>query len=343
MRRLFGVLALCSSLAMIAAAPPAPKATATPKATPITAASPTLAPNAPALLVYPFEAPSDVNSKDGATIAQIFTQVIAQGGSVKLLPIPEKIKREDYATFARVQHADYYISGYIQPIGQAAAIVTQIVDVSTGIMVYSTTTQISSVQDVGSQALTARSVILAQSGVDRPAISQTGNATPTPSATSGAQLSITDVIGGLFKGKSKASSPKPGETPTPLPKPKRGIIIARTIGNAQPGELTVATDDLYRALDAHYTAAITTLPPAGNVAKQADTICGTHRDNSVASGVLDVSRSGGIRSHNTYTFTLNIYTCFGATLYTNTQTGTDRVKTIHDAADAYANDHPDND
>ena len=112
------------------------------------------------MLVYPYEAPSDLDPRYGGAIAQIFAQVITQTGGVKVLAIPKDIQRVDYQKYARVQHADYYISGYIQPIGQTAAIVTQVVDVNSDISRWSATTNISDVNDVASQALTAREVIL---------------------------------------------------------------------------------------------------------------------------------------------------------------------------------------
>lgn len=320
---------------MLIAASPKPLPTPLPSPSPIPPA-----PNTPVVLIYPFEAPPDLDQKYGMAIAQIYAQVMAQTGGVTVLQIPTAIKREDYGKFAHVQHADYYVSGYIQPIGAGAAIVTQVVDVVSDISVYSATTNISDVQDIGSQALTARTVILQAAGLDRPELNAGPADTPTPSSTAGASVPITDVLSGLFKGKPKVAKAGAAQTPTPA-KPSRGVLIVRPAGNAGAKALGEGGDDLYRALDTHFRTTMTTAA-ATDLAKSADSICGAHRDNTVVSGVLNVAHVGGFRPHDSYTFTLNVYACFGALLYTNTQTNDNYARAIHDAVEAYYTDHPEN-
>jgi len=341
LRRLLAVFVLFTSLSLVAAGPKSP----TPAPTPTPAPVPALpAVPQPVVLVYPFDEPPDLDPRYGGAVANIYAQVLSQTGGVKVLAIPTGIKREDYQKFAHVEHADYYISGYIEPIGQSAAIVTQVVDVTSSISVYSATTQISDVPDIASQALNARTVILEAAGVARPEIADNG-ATPTPQAsgtTSGASVPITNVLGDLFKGKGKSKGKAtPSPSPTPA-KPPRGVIIAHLGGNAPAGTLNAATGDLYRAMNAYYTTTMTnvaTIDPS----KSADAICGQRRDNTIVSGKLDVKHVGGFHAHDSYTFTLNVYACFGVVLYTNTQTNDDFVKAIHDAVEAYNTDHPEND
>ncbi len=337
MRRLVGVLLLCSGLALIAAAPPAAKPSPAPKPSPSAAASATPVPTGPKIVIYDFQSPSDLDPKYGGAVAQVYAQVMQHVGGVQILPTPKDIKREDYSKYAHSRGADYYISGYLQPIGDSIAIVSQIYDVNDGISVYSQTAQVTSMQDVGSQALTARQIILQAAGVDRPQIAAP-QSTPTPSATSGASLSITNVLGSLFKGKSK---PAPAKTAEPVKKPARGVLIARVYGNAAGGDLTTATDELYRGMNDHYRTQMTNVNSIA-IAKDANTACGMHRDNTIAGGRLDVAREGGFRPHDVYTFTLDIYTCFGAKLYTDKQTDPDRAKVVREAVAAYAKAHPGN-
>jgi hypothetical protein len=322
--------------ALLVAATPKPAATPTPVPTPI----PTLpGQQLPTVLIYPYDAPSDLDPRYGTAIAQIFAQVMTQTGGVQVLAIPTGIKREDYQKFARVQHADYYISGYIQPIGESAAIVTQVVDVENDISVYSTTTNISDVQDVGSQALNARTIVLEAAGVSRPEINTAGAATPEASPTSGASTSLTNVLSDLFHSKSKKATPAPDATATPL-KPARGVYVVRLSGSATADVLASATSALYRGMGVYYTTAMSNA--SGNVAANANTICGTSRDNTIATGTLDVQHVGGMRAHDSYTFTLNVYACFGAVLYTNTQTDDNYTKAVLNAVEQYYNDHPEN-
>jgi len=316
---------------------------ATPKPLPTPASTPAPRPSLPGtsqpvVLIYPFEAPSDVDPRYGAAIAQIYAQVMSQTGGVAVLAIPSNIKREDYQKYAHVQHADYYVSGYIQPIGQGAAIVAQVVDVASDISVYSTTSQVTDVQDVASQALNARTVILEAAGVERPELNAGPATSPTPESTLGASVPITSVLTDLFKGKKGKPTPPP--TPAPL-KPPRGVLVVRLSGNAPANLLGLATGDLYRALNAHYTTTMSSVT-SSDLTKAADSVCGMHRDNTVASGVLDVTHVGGFRPHDSYTYTLNVYACFGAVLYTDTESNDNYVTAIKAAVEKYFGDHPEN-
>ncbi len=337
MRRHLAVVVLFAG-ALLLAATPKPLATPTPNAVLSAPATP-LATNQPVIVVYPFEAPTDLDSRYGTSIAQIYSQVIAQTGGVNVLAIPSGIKRVDYQKYAHVLHADYYISGYIQPIGQGAAIVSQVVDVSNDISVYSTTTQVTNVDDVASAALNARTVILEAAGVIRPDLTTSGSPAPQSTATSGTSVPISNVLTDLFKGKAKGKA-TPAPTPTPI-KPKRGVLVAHVTGNVQPAVLSVATDELFRAMNAHYTTVMSSVV-SSDLSKSADAICGKNRDNTVASGVLTATHVGGFHPHETYSYTLNVYACFGAVLYTDTESNNDYSRAIKDAVEKYASEHPEN-
>lgn len=339
MRRHLALFVLFAS-ALLVAATPRPLATPPPV---VPTAAPTLPGTiVPVVLVYPYDAPSDLDPRYGTAVANIFAQVITQTGGVKVLAIPSNIKRVDYQKYAAVQHADYYISGYIQPIGQSASIVTQVVDVKNDIAGYSATTDINDVNDVASQALTAREYVLQASGVDRPEISTAGAATPEASPTSGASTSLTNVLGDLFHGKSKPKTTTVAAAPSATPsKPVRGALVVHVTGDAQPNVLTDATGTLYRGMNVYYTTTMSSVA-TGDVSKSANTICGASRDNTIATGTLNVQHVGGMHAHDSYTFILNVYACYGAVLYTTTETDNNYTKAVLDAVDAYHSDHPEN-
>ena len=99
MRRLLALFVLLASAALIAATPrPRPTPSLAPLSTPTPAGAPV-----PVVLIYPFEAPSDLDPRYGGAIAQIYAQVMTQTGGVTVLAIPTNIKREDYDKYARVQ------------------------------------------------------------------------------------------------------------------------------------------------------------------------------------------------------------------------------------------------
>ncbi len=339
MRRTFGVVLLVLSLGLLAAAPPkaAPKATPAKQAAPSPTPIPVTTTKAPVVVIFPFETPTDVDKSTGQAIAQIYAQVLVQSGGLTILQIPKDIKREDYGKYAHSRGADYYISGYVQPIGTGAAIVADVVDVNDDISVYSQTTQIQSVPEVASQALNARSVILSAAGIDQTAI-VTQKATPAPSSTSGASMSINSIVGDLFHHRKGTATPAPTAAPK---KPARAVISARLIGNATGADLTRGTQALQSSLSARFN--VNSANVAENeLAVKANSICGVHRDNTLISGILDVTHIGGFRSHNSYTFKMNVYTCFGALLYTTTASNDDLVKAIDEAVGAYAKAHPKN-
>lgn len=347
MRRLTGLILLCSSLALLGAAKPAPKPTAapTPAATPAATAAPATT-GAPTVIVYPFETSGDMQKNTGGAIAQIYSQVFTNSGGLTVLPIAPTITRADFQKHARDVHADYYISGYLTSIGEGAAVVEQVVSVDSGIIVYSQTAQIYSVPDVASQALNARHVILQLSGKDTASLgAQQSNATPEPTTTNGAQVSLGGlgaVVQSIFH---RGSGPKNTAAATPAParvKPARTMLVARVNGNAQPGALTSATETLLHALDQGY-ATKTINAESTTVAKGADAICGTSRNNTIAAGSLNIEQQGarfGSRSVNV--FTLTVYTCFGAPLFQTTQRDGNLGTAINAAVAAYEKDHPDN-
>jgi hypothetical protein len=340
LRRLLAFFVLCALPVIAMAAPKAtPKPSPTPSPSPASTANPFGNSN-PVVMVFQFETPSDLDPKYGNAVANIYAQVLSQSGGVTVLAIPPVIKREDYQTYAHIRHADYYISGYIQPIGATASIVSQVVDVNTDISVYSATTQVSDVQDIGSQALNALTVIREASGIDHQQLAE-ATAAPEPTASSGASYQLSSIVGDLFKGKGHGKTTT-APTPTPAPpKPSRGVIIAHLLGNAQPQALGGASNALYFAMNEHYKASMTAVATQ-NLANQADAICGANRDNTIASGVLNVQHVGGFHAHDSYTFTLNVYACFGAVLYTTQETDDDYNKAIKDAVQAYYEDHPEN-
>jgi hypothetical protein len=342
LRRLLAFFVLCA-LPVIAVAAPKATPTAKPSPTPtVTPTPPAFGKANPVVMIFQFETPSDLDPKYGNAIANIYAQVLSQSGGVTVLAIPPVIKREDYQTYAHIHHADYYISGYIQPIGSTAAIVSQVVDVNTDISVYSATTQVADVTDIGSQALNALTVIRQAAGVDRPQIGSEATAAPEPTASSGASYQISSLVGDLFKGKGATKGKGPAPTPTPAPpKPDRGVIVAHLLGNATAQALSGASNALYFAMNEHYKTSMTALATK-NLTNQADSICGSNRNNTIASGTLNVQHLGGFHPHDSYTFTFDVYACFGAVLYTTQETNGDYNKAIRDAVQSYYEDHPEN-
>jgi hypothetical protein len=331
-RRIAGLILACSLLGFVVAATPSPQHSAQP--TP----PPSSLEQLPVVLVYPFDVQTGADPRIGTAIAQILGQEMVAAGGITVLPIPAGVKRPSFLDNARASKADFYISGYVTPVGESAAVVEQVVSVESGVILFSQTAQVSSVADVASQSLLARTQILAFVGRETQNVgTQTAN-TPAPTSSNGAQVpisGISNIVDSVFKHKGAA---KP--SPTPVVKPSRGIIIAPVTasGNVVPAELTNALRELYLALDRRFVTQMTAV--TSPAAQSADAICGPNRNNTIAAGTLAETPAG--HNHVTVTFVLLVYTCFGAPLEREVGKGTSLKAAVDAAATAYGIAHPEN-
>lgn len=333
LRRLVGAALLCSSIGLAAATPPPP-----PPPTP----APPLAGQNPSVVVYPFDVQTGADPKIGIAIAQILGQEMVAAGGINVPPVPQGVKRSDFLQYAHNANADFYISGYVTPVGDSAAVVEQVVSVESGVILFSQTAQVSSVADVASQSLLARSQILAFVGRGTQTVQAQSTNTPAPTSTNGAQVplkGIASIVDSVFKHGHGSRTPTPG----PTTKPPRGVIVAPVgaSGYVAAADLTNATHELYFALNRAFTTTMTSASVApADVGRYADQICGENRDNTIASGTVQVAPAH--HGKQDVTFTLAVYTCFGAALEHETGKGSS-IKSAVDAAVAeYATAHPDN-
>jgi hypothetical protein len=337
--RMAGLILSCSLLGFVVAATPSPPPSPAPSPLPSAQPAPPSSSleQLPVVLVYPFDVQTGADARIGTAIAQILGQEMAAAGGITVLAIPQGVKRSDFLDHARSAGADFYISGYVTPVGESAAVVEQVVSVESGVILCSQTAQVSSVADVASQSLLARSQILAFLGRGTENVgTQTAN-TPAPTSSNGAQVpisGITNMVDSVFKHKGAAQTPPP----TPVVKPSRGVIIAPVTasGYVAPAELTNALREFYLALNRRFNTEMTavTTPPQ----QSADAICGPNRDNTIATGTL--AETPG--KHATVTFVLQVYTCFGAPLEREVGKGASLKVAVDAAVTAYAAAHPDN-
>ena len=326
----------CLSIALVGAARPTPKPSPTP--TPAPSATPAPQKALPMVVVYPFDASSDIKAGTGDAAAQLFAQQMNADGGVDTIQGPGTVKRPDYLKYARSINADYYVSGYMTPLGNGVSVVEQVVSSVSGTIVFGQTAQIESFQDATAQATMIRDGIVAreQQMSDAYQTAQ-AQATATPMASNQAN------IGEGIKGLATLFKKHPKETPAPAAaKPSKGVLVVRVGGSLPSGDLTKATTELYSAMVAHYNARMTSAAPQ-NVAKEADGICGTDRNNTIASGTASAKMvHHGLGSHAEYTFVLGVYTCFGAKLAESTGTGDSVASAVRSAVADYVTAHPSN-
>ncbi len=332
LRRLVGAALLCSSIALAAATPPPP-----PPPTP----APAPVGQNPTVIVYPFDVQTGADPKIGIAIAQILGQEMVAAGGINVPPVPQGVKRADFLQYAHTANADFYISGYVTPVGDSAAVVEQVVSVESGVILFSQTAQVSSVADVASQSLLARSQILAFVGRGTQNVQTQTTNTPAPSSTNGAKMplnGIASIVDSVFKHGHGTRTPTPG----PTTKPSRAIIVTPVgaTGYVAAADLANATHELYLALNRPFTAQMSSASVApADVGRYADQICGANRDNTIASGTVQVAPGHGKQN---VTFDLAVYTCFGAVLEREVGKGSSVKSAVDAAVAAYATAHPDN-
>jgi hypothetical protein len=184
--------------------------------------SPSLLPP-PLVVVYPLTVNGDAQQDSGQRLAVMFAQQLADNG-VKVVPPVPGTQRTDFLIAARKLGCDYYITGFITPLGAEVSVVEQVVSTSSGTVVASNSVQFLTYSDANGQGALLGQMI--HEHAERSLASLQEN--PQPSATAepkdspGADL---NKLGGLFKKKAKAT-PAPtvppdqtasGPTPTPSP------------------------------------------------------------------------------------------------------------------------------
>ncbi|HEY9179668.1 MAG TPA: hypothetical protein VIO32_03050 [Candidatus Baltobacteraceae bacterium] len=324
------------AIALAGAAPARPTAKATPTPTP----SPTLQPvSLPIVVVYPFGASSDIAPGNGEKAANLFVDVMNSAGGIDAIGAPASVTRADYLKYAKSVNADYYVSGYMTPLGGGVSLVEQVVSTRSGAMITGQTAQIQSFEDASSQAIAIHDAIMNQiRGLQQDYAAAQATAAPTamPSGQANLGQGISGLAGLFRHGKSKSAST------AAVKKPAKGVLVAHVNGSVPAGNLSSATSQLYSALNTYYNARMTNSPGV-NLQKTADSLCGTDRNNTIATGTLAAkSERRGFGTHTDWTFTLDVYTCWGAKLAEQTATAGSLQDAVTNAVTTYAKDHPEN-
>lgn len=168
----------------------------------------------PSVIVYPLTSNgSSIDREASSRLATIIATGIANTGKASVIPPPPGTERKDYLTTARGQGADFYVAGFISPLGNGASIVEQVVSVSSGVVVYSTTTQITTYaeaagggEDIAEFVSRYANRSLSQIPTPPPQTS------PTPRAESEKNGTSTS-LGGLFRRKKPAATAAPTTAP----------------------------------------------------------------------------------------------------------------------------------
>lgn len=167
------------------------------------------------VVVYPLLATgSTINREASSQIATSIATQLGVGGEITAIPPEPGIARSEYLKDARRMSADYYVTGFMSPLGDGVSIVEQVVSTQNGIIVYSNSAQIKTMADAAGQGDILRGAIVRHSqrnlgSYDAP---PPRAASPTPAPSSGSEANL----GKLF-GRKKQAAPAPAVVPSPAP------------------------------------------------------------------------------------------------------------------------------
>jgi hypothetical protein len=168
----------------------------------------------PTVIVYPFTANGTaVNAEASSRLATIIATQMANSKQVTVIPAPPGTERKDYLTVARANNADFYVAGFISPLGSGVSVVEQVVTSRGGIVAFSNTAQLQTYADASGQGDELAQAIAAYANRGFASIASPPPATsPSPSANEGSGANI----GALFnRKKGGKNQPSPAASSAP--------------------------------------------------------------------------------------------------------------------------------
>jgi hypothetical protein len=299
----------------------------------------------PNVIVYPFVATgASVDREAGSRLATILAEQMANTGKVRVIAPPPGTERADYLKTALANNADYYVTGYLTPLGDALAVVEQVVSTTTGIVVFSQTAQIMTYSDAAGQGEDLGTFIANHANRGLAAIGTAPpQSSPIPASSSGPQANLTNLLK-RKRGKKTTATTAPAPTPIPsapaaaLTNIARPPTAAPTTTTAPPvAAATVTAAPKTVAAAGPHTADYVVLAIGGSAdpalreratqrladrihGERSDsvrTICNAHAVRAIFSGGLTVRpepQSGG-----SATLSLTASSCSGKTLWHQTQ------------------------
>jgi len=142
----------------------------------------------------------------------LFAQQMSENG-VQVVPPPPGTQRTDFLTAARKLGCDYYITGFLTPLGAEVTVVEQIVSTTSGTVIGSNSAELLTYADASGQGSLLANLVRRHAERALAPLNDNGVASTPEPKESGPQTSLSK-LGNIFKRKSKAA---PTATPSPAP------------------------------------------------------------------------------------------------------------------------------
>lgn len=231
----------------------------------------------PTVVVYPPYSSGDAIDRESTSrIATLLATEIAKDGTVKMLTPKPGVERQNFLADARSIGADYYVTGFVTPIGDAASLIAQVVSTQSGSVVYSASAQLATFSELVGPADQLRDGILERSNRGLAAIQAPEQpAPPAPQPTAGgADVNVSTLLAHRKRG-------------TPVLAPGATVAILAVEGSAGADQRAAVAQALAAALghDGHHAIVVADGTPAGTVcsANNATALVGAWLDTPAAS------------------------------------------------------------
>ena len=288
----------------------------------------------PVAVVYPLTVSGPANADAGSRLAVIFAEGIATRGGVDVKPATPGITRAGFLDAARAQGADYYVSGYLTPLGDEVSLLIQVVSTYSGTVVWSTTTQVRTYNEAAGQADIISDAILRHAGRSLAALEApppVPTNTPAPPSNGRNEANLSRIFSRPKPTAAPPPPPKatatpapnasamvaqaPAASPAPAPTPAAIVVPISSHGATQTSQRNYANTALSQALVKAGLggAVIATGVSASDLPAKAQTICDQNHVTAIYTGSIGVSEIGTMLYHEaTADFALVRYNCTGA-------------------------------
>lgn len=167
----------------------------------------------PRVVVYPLTVNGDAQQDAGDRLAVLFAQQMSENGVEVVPPVPGT-QRSDFLKAARKLNCDYYVTGFITPLGAEVTVVEQVVSTTSGTVVASNSAELLTYADASGQGALLASLVRRHAERALAPLNDTNAAAATPEPKQSGPETSLSKLGNIFKRKPRvAPSPSPSASP----------------------------------------------------------------------------------------------------------------------------------
>ena len=280
---------------------------------------------APKLAVYDFTVNGSVPQTIGAQFAAAVASELRTGGGVNVVTGPPALTAARDRDDARSQGADYYLTGAIAPLTTRYSVICELVSVRTGLLVWSSTLQAGTADDLRGQGALVRQILSDQIGrTSFPTVRATAPQSTAPAPVgSAAALALTN-----------------GAAPLNSASPAATFAVVTFGGSALPSDRAFAVRTVLESIRRRGASAVTDSLQPQDLSVSGAQACMDTAAATVVGGTLETMRSESVSAPTaaTATVALQVYDCRTQRLFAGPLAGMKAAPissdAIRDATDA---------